>query len=48
MFDLKGKYNQDYWENHDVLTLTKEMQEFISKINESGKNSDFRTKKYIN
>lgn len=48
MFDLKGEYNQEYWKNHEILTLTKEMQEFINKVNESGKNSDFRTKTNIN
>lgn len=48
MFDLKGKYNQEYWKNNEILTLTKEMQEFINKVNESGKNSDFRTKTNIN
>ena len=48
MFDLKGEYNQEYWKNHEILTLTKEMQEFINKINASGKNSDFRTKTNIN
>lgn len=48
MFDLKGEYNQEYWRNHEILTLTKEMQEFINIVNESGKNSDFRTKTNIN
>ena len=48
MFDLKGEYNQEYWENNEILTLTKEMQEFINKVNESEKNSDFRTKTNIN
>lgn len=47
MFDLKGEYNQEYWKNHEILTLTKEMQEFINKVNASGKNSDFRTKTNI-
>ena len=48
MFDLKGAYNQEYWNNHEILTLTKEMQEFINKVNNSGKNSDVRTKTNIN
>ena len=44
MFKLKSKYNPDYWENHEVLTLTNEMQEFINKVNAMGKNSNFKTK----
>ncbi len=48
IFDLKGEYNQEYWKNHEILTLTKEMQEFITKVKTSGKNSDFRTKTNIN
>jgi hypothetical protein len=48
MFDLKGEYKQEYWKNIEILTLTKEMQEFINKVNTSGKNSDFRTKTNIN
>jgi len=48
MFDLKGEYNQEYWKNNEILTLTKEMQEFINRVNASGKNSDFRTKTNIN
>ena len=48
MFDLKGEYNQEYWEKNEKLILTKEMQEFINKVNANGKNSDFRTKTNIN
>lgn len=48
MFKLKGKYNPNYWENHDVLTLTNEMQEFINNVNSLGKNSDFKTRTNIN
>ena len=48
MFDLKGEYSQEYWKNHEILTLTKEMQEFINRVHKSGKNSDFRTKTNIN
>lgn len=44
MFDLNGDYNSEYWKNNEILTLTNEMQEFINKVNESGKNSDFKTK----
>ena len=44
MFDLNGDYNSEYWKNNEILTLTIEMQEFINKVNESGKNSDFKTK----
>lgn len=47
MFELKGKYDSKYWENHDILPLTAEMQEFINKVNSTGKNSDFRTKTNI-
>ncbi len=48
MFELKGKYDFEYWKNHKILTLTNEMQEFINKVNSSGKNSDFKTKTNIN
>jgi hypothetical protein len=48
MFDLRGKYYQEYWQSHEILPLTKEMQEFINRVNESGKNSDFRTKTNLN
>lgn len=48
MFDLKGEYNLEYWKNIEILTLTNEMQEFINKVNTSGKNSDFKTKTNIN
>lgn len=44
MFDLKGKYNVEYWKNQNILYLTNEMQEFINKVNATGKNSDFKTK----
>jgi hypothetical protein len=44
MFDLKGDYNSEYWKNQEVLSLTDEMQEFINKVNSTGKNSDFKTK----
>lgn len=48
MFDLKGEYKLEYWKNIEILTLTNEMQEFINKVNTSGKNSDFKTKTNIN
>lgn len=48
MFDLKGKYNPEYWEHQEILTLTNEMQEFINRVNSSGKNSDFKTKTNMN
>ncbi|WP_299782833.1 hypothetical protein [uncultured Formosa sp.] len=44
MFDLKGEYNAEYWKNQDILYLTDKMQEFINKVNSTGKNSDFKTK----
>lgn len=44
MFDLQLKYDSGYWENQDQLMLTSEMQDFINKVNSSGKKSDFRTK----
>jgi hypothetical protein len=44
MFKLKGNYDLKYWRNHEILTLTDEMQEFINMVNSSGKNSDFKTK----
>lgn len=47
IFDLKGKYNADYWKNHEILPLTDEMQTFINKVNSTGKNSNFRTKSNI-
>jgi hypothetical protein len=47
IFDLNIKYNPEYWKNHEILPLTNEMQEFINKVNSSGKNSDFRTKSNI-
>lgn len=48
MFELKGEYKLEYWKNIEILTLTNEMQEFINKVNTSGKNSDFKTKTNIN
>lgn len=48
MFKLKSEYNQKYWKNHEILTLTNEMQEFINKVNTIGKNSDFKTKTNMN
>ena len=47
IFDLNIKYNPEYWKNHEILPLTNEMQEFINKVNSTGKNSDFRTKSNI-
>ncbi|RTZ07686.1 hypothetical protein EKM05_10670 [Flavobacterium sp. GSP27] len=47
IFDLNIKYNSEYWKNHEILPLTDEMQEFINKVNSTGKNSDFRTKTNI-
>ena len=47
MFDLNIKYDPEYWKNNEILPLTNEMQEFINKVNSSGKNSDFRTKTNI-
>jgi hypothetical protein len=43
MFELNGKYDSKYWENNEILLLTKEMQEFINKVNTSNNKSDFRT-----
>jgi len=43
MFELNGKYYSKYWENNEILLLTKEMQEFINKVNTSNNKSDFRT-----
>jgi len=43
MFELKGNYDSKYWENNEILLLTKEMQEFINKVNTSNNESDFRT-----
>lgn len=42
MFELNGKYDSKYWENNEILLLTKEMQEFINKVNTSNNKSDFR------
>jgi hypothetical protein len=37
-------YNEDYWKQIDkILPLTKEMQEFVNKINLEEKNKEFRT-----
>jgi hypothetical protein len=47
IFDLNIKYNPEYWKNQEILPLTVEMQEFINKVNSTGKNSDFRTKSNI-
>ena len=44
MFKLNGKYDPAYWKNHEVLTLTREMQEFVNRVNSMGKNSDFNTR----
>ncbi|WP_225037398.1 hypothetical protein [Winogradskyella sp. SM1960] len=43
MFELKGNYDSKYWEDNEILLLTKEMQEFINKVNTSNNKSDFRT-----
>lgn len=43
MFELKGNYDSEYWENNEILLLTKEMQEFVNKVNTSNNKSDFRT-----
>lgn len=47
IFELNGRYDEDYWKNNDKLPLTTEMQEFINEVNSSGKNSDFKTKTNI-
>lgn len=47
MFDLDGDHNLEYWKNHEILTLTNERNEFINKVNASGKNSEFKTKTNI-
>ena len=47
IFDLNIKYNPEYWKNQEILPVTVEMQEFINKVNSTGKNSDFRTKSNI-
>lgn len=47
LFDINGKYDENYWGNHEILPLTDEMQEFINKVNSSSKNSDFKTKTNI-
>ena len=47
MFELKGKYDSKYWKNNEILLLTKEMQEFINKVNNSNNKSDFRTQTNI-
>jgi hypothetical protein len=41
--DLKFKYDEDYWNNHPILHLNTEMQEFIDNINTSSNSSEFRT-----
>ena len=43
MFELKGKYDSKYWKKNEILLLTKEMQEFINKVNTSNNKSDFIT-----
>lgn len=44
MFEIKMDYNEEYWKNNDnILPLTKEMQEFINKINSEEKTKEFRT-----
>ena len=47
IFDLEVDYNLEYWKNNEILKLTSEIQEFINKVNSSGKNSNFRTKSNI-
>jgi hypothetical protein len=47
IFDLEIDYNSEYWNNNEILKLTNEMQDFINKVNSSGKNSNFRTKSNI-
>jgi hypothetical protein len=47
IFELKQKYNENYWKDHNILPLTDEMQMFINKVNSIGKNSDFKTKTNI-
>lgn len=48
IFDLNFNYDEVYWKNQEILPLTNDMQEFINKVNSSGKNSDFRTKTNMN
>lgn len=47
IFDLKGKYNKEYWAENEVLILSDEMQQFINKVNKKEKNKEFRTKTNI-
>ena len=44
IFKINMNYNEDYWKQIDkILPLTKEMQEFVNKINLEEKNKEFRT-----
>jgi hypothetical protein len=43
IFKINMNYNEDYWKQIDkILPLTKEMQEFVYKINLEQKNKEFR------
>ncbi|GGG46650.1 hypothetical protein GCM10011532_33200 [Christiangramia forsetii] len=41
IFDLKESYDQSFWESQNYLLLTKEMQEFLSSLN--NENNDFKS-----
>lgn len=44
MFEIQMDYNEEYWRNNDnILPLTKEMEEFVNKINSEEKTKEFRT-----
>ena len=48
MFEINGDYNDNYWNNNNVLPLSTEMQEFINSVNKNSKNKEFRSKSNMN
>ncbi len=43
MFELNGKYDNNYWKNNEVLPLTVEIQNFINVVNTKVEKPNFRT-----
>ena len=43
MFEINGEYDNNYWQNNEVLPLTDEIQNFINLINTKVEKPTFRT-----
>ena len=43
IFDLKSKYDSNYWAKNEILPLTNEIQTFINKVNEKVDKPNFKT-----